>query len=101
MCSKVDFADIVVAQHSGVSCVRGVVGGTVVDGAAGGESQACLKPVFFDELPGAVFQLLTASKREQHRGQRMTGTMGLFSGQILHPEEDETTKLLSCFLSSF
>lgn len=39
---KVDFADVVVAQHRGVSCVGGVVGSTVVDGAAGGEGQTCL-----------------------------------------------------------
>lgn len=68
MCSKVNFADIVVAQHRGVSCVWGVVGSTVVDGAAGGEGQACLQPVFFDEPPGAVLQLLTARNRKQHKG---------------------------------
>lgn len=64
---KVNLADVVVAQHSGVSCVGGVVSSTVVDGAAGGESQACLQPVFFDEPPGAVLQPLTAGSRKQQR----------------------------------
>lgn len=63
---KVNLADVVVAQHSGVSCIGGVVSSTVVDGAAGGESQACLQPVFFDEPPGAVLQPLTARSRKQH-----------------------------------
>lgn len=62
---KVNLADVVVAQHSGVSCIGGVVSSTVVDGAAGGESQACLQPVFFDEPPGAVLQPLTAGSRKQ------------------------------------
>lgn len=42
MRSKVNFADVVVAQHSRVSGVWGVVGCAVVDGAACGESQARL-----------------------------------------------------------
>lgn len=48
MRSEVNLADVVVAQYSGVSCVRGVVSSTVVDGAARGEGQARLQPVFFD-----------------------------------------------------
>lgn len=58
--SEVDLADVVVAQHSGVSCVWRVVGSTVVDGAASGKGQAGLEPILFDEPPGAVLQLLTA-----------------------------------------
>lgn len=46
--SKVNLADVVVAQHSGVSRVGGVVSSTVVDGAAGGKGQAGLEPVLFD-----------------------------------------------------
>lgn len=61
--SEVNLADVVVAQHSGVSCVWRVVGSTVVDGAAGGEGQAGLEPVLVDEPPGAVLQLLTAEVR--------------------------------------
>lgn len=68
MRSKVNFADVVVAQHGGVSCVWGVVGSTVVDGAAGRKGQTCQKPVFFDEPPGTVLQLLTARDREQYKG---------------------------------
>lgn len=65
---KVNFADVVVAQHSGVSGVGGVVGSTVVDGAAGWEGQAGFQSVFFDELPGAVLQPLTGRSRKQHKG---------------------------------
>lgn len=68
MRSKVNFADVVVAQHSGVSCVWGVVGSTVVDWAASWEGQTRLQPVFFDKSPGAVLQLLTARRRKQHEG---------------------------------
>lgn len=59
MRSKVNLADVVVAQYGRVSSVGGIVSGAVVDGAAGGEGQTCLQPVFFDEPPGAVLQLLT------------------------------------------
>lgn len=62
--SKVDFADIIIAQHGGVSCIRGVVGSTVVDGAACGEGQAGPQSIFIDEFPGAVLQLLTAKAIE-------------------------------------
>lgn len=58
--SEVNLADVVIAQHSGVSGVWRVVGSTVVDGAASGKGQAGLEPVLFDEPPGAVLQLLTA-----------------------------------------
>lgn len=54
MRSKVNFADIIIAQHGRVSCVWGIVGSTVVDGAASGEGQTCLQPIFFDKPPGAV-----------------------------------------------
>lgn len=61
---KVDLADVVVAQHRGVSGVGGVVSSTVVDGAAGGEGQARLQPVLLDEPPGAVLQPLAGSQRQ-------------------------------------
>lgn len=64
--SKVNLADVVVAKHRGVSCVWGVVGGAVVDGAASGEGQARLQSVLFDQPPGAVLQLLTARDTNQH-----------------------------------
>lgn len=60
--SKINLADVIVVQHSGVSCVWRVVGSTVVDGAASGEGQAGLEPILFDEPPGAVLQLLAAEK---------------------------------------
>lgn len=66
--SKVNFADIVVAQYSGVSCIGGVVCSTVVNGAAGGEGQACFQPVLFDEFSRAVLQLLAAKSRNHHKG---------------------------------
>lgn len=59
MCAEVDFADVIKAQYSGVACVWGVVSSTVVNGAAGGECQARMQPIFLDESPGAVLQLLT------------------------------------------
>lgn len=62
---KVDLADVVVAQHRGVSGVGGVVSSTVVDGAAGGEGQARLQPVLLDEPPGAVLQPLAGSHRQR------------------------------------
>lgn len=65
--SEVNLADVVVAQHSGVSCVWRVVGSTVVDGAASGKGQAGLEPILFDELPGAVLQLLTAENGQEQR----------------------------------
>lgn len=80
--SKVNLADVVVAQHRGVSCVWRVVGSTVVDGAAGGKGQAGLEPVLLDEPPGAVLQLLTAEKR-QERGDYEA----LFSGHRVYPGE--------------
>lgn len=72
MRSKVNFADVVVAERGGVSCVGGVVRRTVVDGAAGGEGQACAQPVLFDESPGAVLKLLTDRST---KGQWMMRTM--------------------------
>ena len=69
MRSKVNFADVVVAQHGGVSRVGGVVGSAVVDGAAGGEGQACLQPVLSDELPGAVLEPLAARDKSGWQGQ--------------------------------
>lgn len=74
MSSKVNLADVVVAQHRGVSRVGGVVGSAVVDGAAGGKGQAGLEPVLFDEPPGAVLQLLTAeSTTENWQEERDSG----------------------------
>ena len=58
--AEVDLADVVVAQHGGVPGVGGVVGGAVVDGAAGGEGQAGLQPVLLDQPAGAVLQTLAA-----------------------------------------
>lgn len=88
MRSKVNFADVVVAQHRGVSRVGGVVGSAVVDGAASGEGQAGLQPVFFDEPPGAVLQLLTATNRQSStEGQWRAGEMRLLSGQIIQLED--------------
>lgn len=72
---EIDFADVVVAQHGGVSGVGGVVSGAVVDGAAGGEGQAGPQPVLLDEPAGAVLQPLAVRSREEH-----TATDRLWSG---------------------
>lgn len=61
---KVNLADVVVAQHRGISGVGGIVSSTVVDGAASGEGQSRLQPVLLDESPGAVLQPLAASHKE-------------------------------------
>lgn len=70
---EVDLADVVVAQHGGVSRVWRVMGSTVVDGAAGGEGQAGLEPILLDEPAGAVLQLLTAENRQERRVSQRRG----------------------------
>lgn len=67
VCTKVDLADVVVAQHGRVSGVGGVVGSAVVDGAARWKRQAGSQPVLLDEPPGAILQLLAATNRKQQR----------------------------------
>lgn len=88
VCSKVNFADIIVAQYGGVSCVWGVVGSTVVNWAAGGEGQTSLQPIFFDELPGAVFQLLTAESNTKLWQAHET---------VVRPDNTSRRWLFSCF----
>lgn len=61
---EVDFADVVVAQHSGISSVGCVVSCAVVDRAAGGKGQTRTQSVLLDELSGTVFQPLTGSNKE-------------------------------------
>lgn len=61
---KVDLADVVVAQHRGISCVGGVVSSTVVDGTACGEGQSRPQAVLLDEPPGTVLQPLAGSHKE-------------------------------------
>ncbi len=58
--AKVNLADIVVLQDSGVSGVGSVVGSTMVQGAAGGEGQACVQLVLLYQLTRTVLQPLTA-----------------------------------------
>ena len=58
MRAEVDLAHVVVLQHGGVSGVGRVVGGAVVQGAAGGEGQAGVQAALVDQLPGAVLQAL-------------------------------------------
>lgn len=81
MSSKVNLADVIVAQHGGVSGIGGVVGRAVVDGAAGGKGQAGLQPVLLDEPPGAVLQLLTAGGRQQQAGCERSSRRGLLRSQ--------------------
>ena len=58
MRAEVDLADVVVLQDGGVSGVGSVVGSTMVQGAAGGESQAGVQPVLLDQLTRTVLQPL-------------------------------------------
>lgn len=62
VCSKVDFADIVDPQYSGVPSVGRVVGSAVVQGAPCRERKPRLQLVFIDQLPGRGFQRLTAQR---------------------------------------
>lgn len=60
MRAEVDLADVVVLQHGGVPGVGGVVGGAVVERAAGGEGQAGVQAVLLYQLARAVLQSLAA-----------------------------------------
>lgn len=67
VCPEVDLADVIILQDGGVSGVGSVVGGAVVEGAAGGEGQASIQTVLLYQLTGAVLQPLTeGKKRKQH-----------------------------------
>lgn len=67
MRAEVDLADVIVLQDGGVSGIGSVVGGAVVEGAAGGEGQAGIQSVLLYQLPGTVLQPLTGGeKRKQH-----------------------------------
>ena len=67
MSAKVNLADVVVLQHGGVSGVGGVVGRTVVEGAACGEGKTCIQPILLNELPRTAFQPL-AERDDGWRG---------------------------------
>lgn len=60
--AEVDLADVVVLQDGGVSRVGGVVGCTVVEGAAGGEGQSSVQPVLLYQLTGAILQALAGRR---------------------------------------
>lgn len=64
MSAKVDLADVVVLEDSGVSSIGSVVSSTVVQGAAGGEGQAGVQPVLLYQLTRAVLQPLANQNRE-------------------------------------
>lgn len=59
MCAEVDLADVIVLEDGGISSVRSVVSGTVVQRAAGGKSQTSVQTVFLDQFPGTILQFLT------------------------------------------
>lgn len=58
MRAEVDLADVVVLQDGGVPGVGSVVGGTMIEGAAGGKRQAGVEFVLFDQFTGTVLQPL-------------------------------------------
>ena len=57
--AEVYLADIIVLQDSGVSCVGGVMGRTMVQRTARREGQACIQSAFLDQLARTVLQPLT------------------------------------------
>lgn len=63
MRAEVDLADVVVLQDGGVSGVGSVVGSTMVQGAAGGESQAGVQLVLLYQLARTVLQSLAGGRR--------------------------------------
>jgi len=64
--AEVDLADVIVLQDGGVSGVGGVVGCTMVQGAAGGEGQAGVQPVLLYQLTGTILQTLAGGAEEQN-----------------------------------
>lgn len=63
VCAEVDLADVIVLEDGGISSVRSVVSGTVVQRAAGGKRQTGVQTVFLDQFPGTVLQFLTVGDK--------------------------------------